>query len=311
MNSTIKSPPGSFPYIVLIASVICAPLTELQAEAEQLHAAILGKDLAKVSGLIKQGADVNSPDKSNNDATPLVLAAYAGDESIVELLLKNGANVSLADNRGITPLHMAAQSGSATIAEILINKGADLNAQRSDEQNWTPLHYAAFMDRSGVVSLLASSGCDLNIETNDNATALIIALLKNHGDTAAELVKAGATGLVKIRGTVKAGEIVQGIKLFGDQGGTLTGATSVMTVDEASEAHFALYLVESPDKRCRMTLREAVIADLVNKEWLAPNTIAKYDVSIQNDTQVKVDCVEWNDVCLIYSLEPAQESQGP
>ena len=40
--------------------------------------------------------------------TPLMLAASAGHQRVLRLLLKGGANVSMTDKSGLQPLHYAA-----------------------------------------------------------------------------------------------------------------------------------------------------------------------------------------------------------
>lgn len=45
------------------------------------------------------------------------------------LLIKNGANVNMADNRQRSPLQRAAQKGYDKIAMALIKQGANINSQ--------------------------------------------------------------------------------------------------------------------------------------------------------------------------------------
>ena len=86
--------------------------------------------------------------------TPLHLAAAKGHVPVVELLIKNGANVNAKDADGGTPLHSAAANGYAHLAsdagvrgwkrivELLLAKGADINALRTVRGYRTPLDVA-------------------------------------------------------------------------------------------------------------------------------------------------------------------------
>lgn len=53
------------------------------------------------------------------------------------LLIKNGANVNIADDRARSPLERAAQKGYDKIVMALIKQGANINSQ--DEFGRTPL----------------------------------------------------------------------------------------------------------------------------------------------------------------------------
>jgi ankyrin repeat protein len=72
-------------------------------------------------------------------ASALHLAVAVEQNEIIELLLKNGAdiNVKARDQYGGTPLHWAAFLGYRQMAEMLVEAGADINAP--DKDGNTPL----------------------------------------------------------------------------------------------------------------------------------------------------------------------------
>lgn len=77
--------------------------------------------------LLKNGADINRQDKLGR--TPLYMATEATAAKCVDVLLKHKANVNIAEKRhGKTPLHEAAKYGYDNIAEKLLVDSADLSA---------------------------------------------------------------------------------------------------------------------------------------------------------------------------------------
>lgn len=56
-------------------------------------------------------------------------AAYQGDALSVELLLRNGASVTVRDATGLTPLHWAVVRGNKVCIRHIIQAGADTNAK--------------------------------------------------------------------------------------------------------------------------------------------------------------------------------------
>lgn len=78
---------------------------------------------------------------ANNDGDrPLLVASKKGNEALVKLLIKSGANVNLANNDGWTPLIYAAHKGHTSVCECLINGGA--NKSLTTVVRRCPLHDA-------------------------------------------------------------------------------------------------------------------------------------------------------------------------
>ena len=59
----------------------------------------------------------------------------------MQLLVKQGANVTAKDKSFSTPLHLASSFGTPEIVRLLIEHGADIAAE--DESRRTPLHLAS------------------------------------------------------------------------------------------------------------------------------------------------------------------------
>ena len=54
-------------------------------------------------------------------------AAEKGDKAVVELLLKNGAQLDLEDENGCTALSRAIEGGNAAVVELLLAQGVKVD----------------------------------------------------------------------------------------------------------------------------------------------------------------------------------------
>ena len=108
--------------------------------------------------LIKNVADVNAKDNVRQETT-LHEMAHLGKLEIAKLLLDNGANVHEEDIEGFTALHVAAESNEVAIGELLIQKGADVNSKSADI--FTPLHVSFEKNNLEMSLMLLKNGASL------------------------------------------------------------------------------------------------------------------------------------------------------
>lgn len=80
-----------------------------------------------VEMLLRNAADVNA--QGLHRVTPLQAAAREGREDVVEQQLDKNAIVNTRDARHSTALHAASAKGHTVIAELLLCHGADPNVQ--------------------------------------------------------------------------------------------------------------------------------------------------------------------------------------
>jgi uncharacterized protein len=82
-----------------------------------LHYAVSGPSFPVVELLVKQGADIEA--RSPNGTTPLMMAARYGDESSVDLLLRQGADKTKRNDLKLTAADFARQAGRDKLVQRL------------------------------------------------------------------------------------------------------------------------------------------------------------------------------------------------
>ncbi len=187
--------------------------------------------------LIAAGLDVNARGPRKETSLISVCAVYfhpATDRahrqsrvSIVQLLLRAGAEVNAADEYGVTPLQAAAGSGNTDLAKLLLDAGARANA--GGRQTRSALFEAALHGHARIVQALLDAGADVDAATvgsrmrafplstfglvdADGVTPLIVAAENGHldvvrllADAGADVNRADAIGFTALMGAARAG----------------------------------------------------------------------------------------------------------
>jgi len=124
--------------------------------------------------------------------TALGLASFFGNADIVTFLLENNADPNIASTNSfhVAPIHSACAISNFEIVEILIKNGADINAQQMS--GVTPLHSAAHNGQTKIVKLLIENGARINTKTTDGKTPLAMAEEKDFEEATALLKAFGA-----------------------------------------------------------------------------------------------------------------------
>ena len=155
--------------------VVPVPPGPDSSNKELLLAALRGQ-LDKVKELLAAGANVNYWDDETY-MTPIMYAVSRDHLDIVNELLANAADLTMADHNGATALHLAASYGHVdilrTIIDALLEEREGLNTPNRHGQ--TALHQAAEGGMVNSVTLLLQRGADATIQDADGNTAADLA----------------------------------------------------------------------------------------------------------------------------------------
>ncbi|KAK0762687.1 hypothetical protein N5P37_005505 [Trichoderma harzianum] len=151
-----------------------------QGVGTPLLLALESKSPAVVELLLKQGADVAPAWKDKEGQTPLIWAIKERHEAIAKLL-----STWKRETIYQTPLIMAVEWRNVDIVKLLISAGADV--EKIDIVGRTPLLSAVIGGNLEVVELLLSKGADVERDDRDGQTPLICAI-KRHSIALVELL---------------------------------------------------------------------------------------------------------------------------
>src|SRR5438105_1678885 len=141
-------------HLMLIAFLSFAVAADQDA-GTKFAVAIEDHDVDAVKALLQSGLSTETPiDYGEHSITPLIKAAWDGDEEIVKALLAAGAKVNAkAGDTGETALINA---GKADAVQALVDLKADVNAKTKDGD--TPLKVAMKGDQDDIAKILKTAG---------------------------------------------------------------------------------------------------------------------------------------------------------
>ncbi len=175
--------------------------------------------------------DYGYDDYRNKGITPLYLAAVFGQVAVINMLIAEGANVSMPIKDGTTPLYAAAKYGHADAINALIAAGANVNIpinallflvhksyegyrddysrqeavkrdkaqaeeERARKDGETPVYVAAKYGHVGAINALIAAGANVNMPTKNGATPVSVAAEYGHEGATSALLEAGADASV-------------------------------------------------------------------------------------------------------------------
>lgn len=150
--------------LVIIVGVIVAQNDPGENDSS-LHKALRNRNYDAALKMMPAVKDIDALGKDRDgDLVPaLIIAAQdplaEGYDMAKTLIEKYGADVEVKDSIGKTPLHAAAMTGNLAIVELLLRNGADVNAViEGQEIEITPLYVAIQFNNNTVAETLRMHG---------------------------------------------------------------------------------------------------------------------------------------------------------
>ena len=209
---------------------------------------VKGEDKGILEYVIKHGATgENLREFTNLETFPLLQAAHKGHKEIVQLLIKNGADVNTTNPVGYTALMAAMAGGHTETVRVLIENGANVNASR---EGWAVLNSAltsiihhAPPERANyyeIAKLLITSGADIHATDPRGKTPLhlklnnleLVKLLVAKGADVNAKDKSGNTPLDSYAGHPDSKEVYKFLRQQGAKFSTIIFATHARDIDE-------------------------------------------------------------------------------
>lgn len=138
--------------------------------------------------LLRGGANVRA--ENTHGETALVMATKCGYETLVMLLLDNGADPNSCEDED-SPLMIATRQGSKRTVQALLKAGA--SPKHRTRKGWSPLHVAAHRGHFEIVkSLIDHPWTNPKDTTHTGETATSLARRQNHTEIEAMLRSEGS-----------------------------------------------------------------------------------------------------------------------
>lgn len=161
-------------HITKLTLVLCFAAQVLAAQVDIFELARRGS-LKDFKLAVRNNPElINAQDQRGS--TPLVLACYYNNESVVSFLIDKVNNIDGTTKDG-SPLMAAAVKGYNSIAKALLAAGADPNTE--DANQTTALHYAVMFKNYDLSVMLLESGADPKHKNNVNQSPLDLAVVQN------------------------------------------------------------------------------------------------------------------------------------
>jgi uncharacterized protein len=139
-----------------------------------LFDALLTEDLTLLTELLEAGCDVNAQDEEGR--TALIQATIYNNVEVVQILMEHGANVNTRDFfSGNAALHFAAKNYSLELLQLLLKNKAEIDIK--DINGNTPLFQAVFYasGKGAVIQQLLLHGADRHLKNNLGVSPLELA----------------------------------------------------------------------------------------------------------------------------------------
>uniref|UniRef100_A0A8C5M104 Chromo domain-containing protein n=1 Tax=Leptobrachium leishanense TaxID=445787 RepID=A0A8C5M104_9ANUR len=161
-----------------------------------LKEAVKNGDYLTVKFALNSTENYNLDQEDSSGMTLVMMAAAAGQDDLLRLLIKKGAKINARQKNGTTALIHAAEKDHLSTVALLLEAGAYVNLQQNHGE--TALFKACRRGNYDIVRLLIEHGADCNVQSKHNNNALQLAngtnvilyeLIKNHLETLTRVVE--------------------------------------------------------------------------------------------------------------------------
>lgn len=155
---------------------------------------IKSNDIDKVNLFLKAKIDTNSKDledKSWYGKTALMIAAGLGYKDVVELLIKNGADVNAIDDKSRNILWTVIDSDKPDMIKLLADNKVNIE-YIEPKDNANPLYYAFSYNKKECIKALLEAGANVNVIRKDSSVLQLAVFRDADSDIIKMLIDKGA-----------------------------------------------------------------------------------------------------------------------
>ena len=159
---------------------------------EGSHVGLISEDLKTINAVWTTTSTGEQGELFLSAWTPLMIAVAEGNEEVVSVLIRGGADVNGGNSSGRTALMFAARYGYTAIALALIDAGAETDLRPTTERRMSALIVAALYGHEATARLLLERGADIEITDAYGSAALTAAVEGGHAPVVRLLLARGA-----------------------------------------------------------------------------------------------------------------------
>lgn len=152
---------------LLLLLVVTLSCTSLFAQKDIFDISRSGT-IEELEQLYKETPEIINT-KNEVGYTPLILACYSGNEEAVSFLMNKVDNIDGTSTYG-TPLMAAVFKGYIKIVSMLLKQGANPNV--ADNKGTTAAHYAVLLKNYNIVEQLVRAKANFDLKDNVGKSAL-------------------------------------------------------------------------------------------------------------------------------------------
>jgi ankyrin repeat protein/L-ascorbate metabolism protein UlaG (beta-lactamase superfamily) len=163
--------------LYLIAFLLIAGNVSYIIGDEEFVKILDSNDTAKIMKMFSEKPELMKI-KLEDGLYPLHYAAYYGNDTVLDYILKNGIDLNFKDSRGRPPIYFAVSGGKPEMVKKLIALGADVNCKL--ERDESLLFRACTVGNLDTIKLLLEHGLDVNQKNAYGQPPIINALQRGN-----------------------------------------------------------------------------------------------------------------------------------